>query len=219
MMDSPGEDGATISDECLVRRILAGNTELYGIIVQRYNRRLYRVTWAILQGEDVEDVIQETYLQAYMHLAQFAGKSLFSTWLTRIAVQEAWTRAGERGRRRSINSVAATFERHLRVPHTAEHELLAKETNTLLEQAICALPDTLRFVFVMRSLENMTSEETSKCLGISKAAVKVRLLRARRMLRRLLYERANAASSDAFRFLGAQCDQITGKVLSRIAHE
>jgi RNA polymerase sigma-70 factor (ECF subfamily) len=216
--DSPSEDAAEARDECLIERILSGETELYEIIIRRYNLRLYRIIKAILHnGADAEDVIQETYVRAYEHLPQFAGRSLFSTWLTRIAVHEAWYRAKQQSRERDIDQ-AASFGRCLRVTHEAERNVLARETRTILEEAIDTLPQSLRSVFVMRSLENMTTVETSKCLGITEAAVKVRLLRARHVLRRLLRERAHTASSDAFRFLGERCDRVTCKVLSRIAH-
>jgi RNA polymerase sigma-70 factor (ECF subfamily) len=216
-MDNPSQDASAVPDECLVERILAGEIELYEIIIRRYNCRLYRVTKAILHdAAEAEDVIQETYVRAYEHLPQFAGRSLFSTWLTRIAVHEAWHRVKQQSRQRNIDSTAAYFGRCLRVTHTAEHDLLAMETQTLLEQAINGLPDSLRPVFVMRSLEHMTTAETSKCLDITEAAVKVRLLRARHILRRVLYEQARATSSDSFQFLGERCNRITCKVLSRI---
>lgn len=216
--DTRKPDTTELRDECLVKRILSGETELYEIIIRRYNLRLYRVIKAILHdGAETEDVIQETHVRAYEHLHQFAGRSLFSTWLTRIAVHEAWHRAKQQSRRCDVGSTAASFGRCLRVSQEADRDLLANETRTILEQAINGLPQSLRPVFVMRSLENMTTAETSKSLGISEAAVKVRLLRARHMLRRVLRERAHTATSDAFRFLGEQCDRVTYKVLSRIA--
>jgi RNA polymerase sigma-70 factor, ECF subfamily len=215
----PGEeDAAAIHDEWLVERILAGETELYEIIIRRYNSRLYRISRAILHdGAEAEDVVQETYVRAYEHLPQFAGRSLFSTWLTRIAVHEAWHRMEQQRRQADIDSTEASFGTGLTVNHTAEHQLLAMETHTLLEQAIDGLPDSLRPVFAMRSLENMTTAETSKCLDITEAAVKERLLRARHILRRVLYELAHATASSDFTFLGERCDRITRNVIFRIA--
>src|SRR5213082_4286946 len=87
------------SDQEIVSRVLAGETALYELIMRRYNQRLYRVVRAILRDEDeVEDVMQDAYVRAYRHLADFAGRSQFSTWLTRIAVHEAFARL-RRGKR------------------------------------------------------------------------------------------------------------------------
>lgn len=218
LKDSPGENAAELRDECLVERILSGETELYEIIIRRYNLRLYRIVKSILyDGAETEDVIQETYVRAYEHLPQFAGRSLFSTWLTRIAIHEAWHRAKQKSKQRDISPTTACSTRCLRLTHEAEREVLARETRTILERAIDGLPESLRPVFVMRSLENMTTVETSKCLGITEAAVKLRLLRARHILKRVLRDWAHTTSSDAFRFLGERCDRVTYKVLSRIA--
>jgi RNA polymerase sigma-70 factor, ECF subfamily len=218
MSSNPVEDAAALCDERLVERILAGETELYEIIIRRYNRRLYRITRAILQdGPEAEDVIQETHVRAYEHLTQFAGRSLFSTWLTKIAVYEAWNRVKLQSRQREIESTVAPLQKRIRVTHTPEHDLLMLETRTILEHAIEVLPESLRSVFVMRSVEEMTTAETAKCLDIREQTVKVRLTRARHALRRILYDRAHASGSDAFQFLGERCDRITVGVLSRIA--
>lgn len=88
-----------ISDEDVVKRVLAGETALYEILIRRYNQRLYRVARSILRDDaDAEDVMQEAYVRAYQHLNQFAGMARFSTWLTKIAVYEALGRVRLRGR-------------------------------------------------------------------------------------------------------------------------
>ena len=210
----------TLSDNEIVQRILGGDTDLYQIIIRRYNRRLYRVAWAIVQDQhETEDVVQETYVRAYEHLSQFAGRSLFSTWLTRIAVHEAWRRMRHQSKECEIDTAAALLRKAFRVTHTPEDDLLTSEARTVLEQAIDALPETLRTLFVMRSLEEMSILEIAKCLEISEEAVKMRLLRARLALRRTLYERTGATSSKAFQFLGERCDRVTMRVLSRITED
>jgi RNA polymerase sigma-70 factor, ECF subfamily len=208
-----------LSDNQIVERILAGDTDLYHMILQRYSRRLYRVTWAIVQDEhEADDVVQETYVRAYEHLAQFAGRSLFSTWLTRIAIHEAWHRMKRRRKQVDIDAAAASFRKADRVSHTPEQAALAMEARTILEKAIGALPEAQRSVFVMHFLEEMSAEEIADCLEITEEAVKMRFMRARQRLRRSLYKLARATDSKAFQFLGEQCDRATEKALSRIIH-
>jgi RNA polymerase sigma-70 factor (ECF subfamily) len=161
--------------------------------------------------------MQETYVRAYEHLTDFAGRSLFSTWLIRIAVHEAWSRTKRRGRQREIDTTSTSVRNAGRLTQTPERDLLTIEARTVLEQAIDALPEKLRSVFVMRSLEEMSIGEVAECLGISEQAVKMRFFRARIALRRALYDRARATSSNAFRFLGDRCDGLTRRVLSQIA--
>jgi RNA polymerase sigma-70 factor, ECF subfamily len=218
MLSNWNQSPTTLSDAEIIERVLGGDADSYQLIVRRYNRRLYRVTRAILQDEhEAEDVVQETLVQAYTHLSQFAGRCLFSTWLTRIAIHEAWRRMKKRRKECEIDAAAASLRKLSRVTHTPEDDLLTSEARTVLEEAIDALPETLRTLFVMRSLEEMSILEIAKCLEITEEAVKMRLLRARLALRRTLYDRAGATSSRAFQFLGEQCDRVTMRVLSRIA--
>jgi RNA polymerase sigma-70 factor, ECF subfamily len=211
------EDATTLKDNEIVQRILGGDTDLYEVIIRRYNRRLYRVAWTIVHDEyEAEDVIQETFVKAYEHLRHFAGRSLFSTWLIRIAVHEAWSRMKRFGRQYDIDASLAAVNA-TRVTHTPEDDLLTIEARTVLEEAIDRLPQLQRSVFVMRSLEEMSTAEVAECLGMSEEAVKMRFSRARFTLRRALYNRARVTGSKAFQFLGERCDRITASVLSRVA--
>lgn len=212
------QGASTLTDKEIVERILGGDTEYYQLIIRRYNRRLYRVTRAIVQDEnETEDIIQETYVRAYEHLVQFAGRSLFSTWLTRIAIHEAWSRMRRRRKQRGIDAPVEALRKASRVTHTPEDDLLTTEARTVLEQAIDSLPELLRSVFVMRSLEEMTTAEIAECLEITEEAARMRFQRARLALRRALYNRAHATGSNAFQFLGQRCDRVTLRALSRIA--
>jgi len=208
----------TLSDADVVRRILAGEGDLYEVIIRRYDRRLYRVARSIVQSQqEAEDVVQDAYARAFEHLAQFGGRALFSTWLTKIAVHEAWNRMKQRSRHKAIDSILSKRPESSGTAQAPERERLAEETRTILENAIDDLPEAYRSVFVMRSLEDMSTLETAQCLDISEQAVKIRLHRARRMLRRNLYEKVHAASAEAFRFLGERCDRLTANILGRIA--
>lgn len=216
------------SDEQVVERVLAGETELYEIIMRRHNQRLYRTARAILASEtEAEDVMQEAYLKAYQNLRQFAGRASFATWLTRIAVNEALARRARSSRLQSIDAeprstdeqgrgAEAMSNRLVSQGADPERQLFDRELGRLLEGAIDSLPDLYRAVFVLREVEDLDTLETAECLGISEEAVKVRLHRARGMLRRTLFARAGAASAQAFQFRAERCDRVVANVFARI---
>jgi RNA polymerase sigma-70 factor (ECF subfamily) len=210
------------ADEEVVAQVLKGETALFEILMRRYNQRLFRVVRSIV-GDDgeAEDVMQDAYVLAYQHLAQFRGAAKFSTWLTRIAVRESLAR---RERRCRFEAMAAPAEgegdgmsRLVSSTPNPEEYASAREAALLLEAAVLALPEKYRAVLVMRDIEGMSVEETANCLGISKVSVKVRLRRARALAGKELYSRAGAKSSAAFEFLGLRCDRMVKAVLGRIA--
>jgi RNA polymerase sigma-70 factor, ECF subfamily len=211
-----------LSDEEVVQRVLAGETALYEIVMRRYNQRLYRVARSIVRDPDeAEDVIQESYVKAYVHLGQFAGEAKFSTWLTRIAVHEALARMN---RKKRMVPVADGDEVGYRLDevHSSEPDPEVRtseaEAREMLETAIEALPAGYRSVFVMREVEGLSTAETARCLDLNEENVKVRLHRSRRMLRDALYQRAQVASASAFQFLGPRCDAIVAAVMRRVTH-
>ena len=211
------------SDEEVVRRVLAGETALFEILMRRYNQRVYRAARAILRDDDeAEDVMQDAYVRAFQHLGQFAGRAQFSTWLTRIAIHEALARVHRQSRLQPLESYdgAGEFRMSLasRQPDP-ERQAGKSETAHLLEEAILALPDAYRSVIMLRDVEELTTEETASVLQISEQNVKVRLHRARGMLRRELFARAGAASSAAFLFPATRCDRVVANVLRRIVED
>ncbi|MFL6351898.1 MAG: sigma-70 family RNA polymerase sigma factor [Bryobacteraceae bacterium] len=177
----------TLSDSEIVERILDGDTNLYQLIVERHHQRLRRVAWAIVQDEhEAEDVVQETHVRAYEHLTQFGGRSLLSTWLTRIAVHEAWRRMKRRSKQCDIDGIAGSLWKTTCATHTPEDDLLKSEARTVLKQEIDALPELLRSVFLMRSLNEMSAAQIAKSLEITEQTVRMRFLRAQHILRRAL---------------------------------
>src|SRR5690349_21080858 len=213
----------TLPDEEVVRRVLQGETALFELIMRRYNQRIYRVARAILRDDaEAEDVMQDAYVRAYQHLSQFEGRAKFTTWLTRIAVHEALARAERRGRFEPYINDDPTFEGDPMafVPskdRSPEQQASNRELGDLLENAILELPETYRTVIIMRDIEEMTTAETADVLGITEENVKVRLHRARALLRDELYSRAGASSSEAFTFLAPRCDRVVKAVMVRIA--
>ena len=218
-----GQDAGNlpISDEEVVRRVQAGETGLFEIVMRRYNQRLYRVARAILRDDaEAEDVTQQAYVNAYRHLDQFAGRALFSTWLTKIAAHEALARARRRGRFDEQEAVrdwdGETMEALKSVGPDPERQAFAGELRRLIESAIEALPEHYRAVFVMREVEGMSTAESATCLDITEETAKTRLHRARILLREALYERAGIESAGAFSFEAPRCDRVVASVFEQI---
>jgi RNA polymerase sigma-70 factor (ECF subfamily) len=209
------------TDEQVVERVLAGETAAFEVLMRRYNQRLYRVARAILRDDaEAEDVMQDAYVRAYQHLSQFAGRARFATWLTRIAVHEALARSHRRARVTALDGIAGPDGEFVMptAPSTSpEYQASARETSRLLEDAILALPDAYRTVIMLRDIEEMNTAEAAACLDISEDNLKVRLHRARALLRRELFARAGASSSSAFEFPATRCDRIVANVFARLA--
>jgi RNA polymerase sigma-70 factor (ECF subfamily) len=211
-----------VSDEDVVRRVLAGETRLFEVLMRRHNQRVFRVARALLKDDsEAEDVMQQAYVEAYSHLSQFAGRAQFSTWLTKIALYEAYARLRRRGRFVQEAASPASEEGAMsRIRSTApnpEQQASQAQLRKLLESAIEDLPETYRTTFILRDIEGMNTAEAAECLGIRQDAVKTRLHRARAVLREELYRRAGVAASTAFSFHLSRCDVIVREVFARIA--
>jgi len=219
MADTLSCPPSELQDDELVARIRAGEKALFEEMMRRYNQRLYRVVRAILKSElEVEDVMQQAYVQAFQHLDQFAGRSQFSTWLTRIAIHAALGRR----RQQTHPSAASQGGEHLMATvesDTPDPERLAYagELRSLLESSIDSLPDAYRLVFVCREIEGLSTSETADLLEVGGEAVKTRLHRARAILRRELFNRVGGASADAFAFHLSRCDRVVRAVLEQLA--
>ena len=215
---SPSQSAMT--DEEVVGRVRAGETALFEVIMRRYNQRLFRVTRSILGNDgEAEDVTQDAYVRSYMHLDQFEGRAQFSTWLTKIAVHEALARLRARQRLVEIDDSSGSVEDAMHLESTTpspEQEVLTHTIRIVLEAAVDRLPETYRSVFMMREVEGMSTAETAECLDLSEESVKVRLHRARSLLRKHIYAQTGLATAEAFQFLGARCDRMVSTVLERI---
>jgi RNA polymerase sigma-70 factor (ECF subfamily) len=209
-----------LSDEQVVALVLEGQTALFEVLMRRHNERIYRAARAILRDErESEDVMQQAYVNAYAHLRQFDRRAQFSTWLTRIAVNEAISRARKRGRYQSLDEDApgaSETSMSTQQPPDPERQAFTRELSTLLEAAVDTLPDGHREVFVLRDVEGLSTAEAAESLGVSVDVVKTRLSRARAALRRQLFERAGMAASNAFSFQRPRCDRVVAAVMARI---
>jgi RNA polymerase sigma-70 factor (ECF subfamily) len=215
-----------MDDNGLVELALSGDADVFRAIVQRHNRRLYRVARGILGHDaDTEDVVQETYVKAFENLARFRGESSLATWLTRIAINEALGRKRKRRPTTDLSKLDMVDEqgeaRVLIFPGTQvegnpESDANRAEIRRLLERAVDDLPEAFRIVFVMRDIEQMNVAETASQLEIPAETVKTRLHRARRLLREALQEKLGSALQDTYAFDGQRCERMTEAVLRRM---
>lgn len=211
----------------LVRFTNQGNAAAFQAIMRRHNRRLYRVARGILRDDnEAEDVVQEAYVRAYTHLAEFRGDAKLSTWLTRIVMNEALGRLRRQRTTLELTVLDSVQDRPgaeiIPFPladaatENPERSAARREIRQLLERAVDDLPSTYRIVFVMRAVEEMSVEETASYLNLRPETVKTRLHRARRLLRDKLDAQLASTLTDAFPFAGARCARIADTVLARL---
>src|SRR5215469_12505777 len=166
------------TDEEVVRRVLAGDLVMFELLMRRHNQRVYRAVRSILRDDaECEDVMQEAYVRAFQHLEQFEGRAQFSTWLTRIAVNEALRRLAARGRMDPLEMAHDGEDEPTPLPlinvHSPELHASRTEAAALLEQAIMALPQPYRSVLMLRDVEEMSTSETAEALSLTESNVKV----------------------------------------------
>jgi RNA polymerase sigma-70 factor (ECF subfamily) len=213
--------GEAEPDDALIRRICAGETACFELLMRRHNERIYRTVRAVLGDDaDVEDVMQQAYVSAYQHLDRFEGRARFSTWMTRIAINEAYARLRKRHRTESApwENDSAMAEEPQSAGPSPEQAAARLEMQALLEQAVDTLSVPNRMVFVLRSVEGLSTAETAECLKISEEAVKTRLHRANEALRNWLAAQVGDGVHNAFRFYRPRCDAVVSRVMARIVH-
>jgi RNA polymerase sigma factor (sigma-70 family) len=201
-----------ISDEEIVERVLAGEKYLYENLVRKYNARLFRVAMSIVNDDmEAEDIMQTAYINAYTQLANFNHKSSFGTWLTRILINESLLHKKRKARFEQVLALKQSTEYH---EDTPLKKLMSKELKSILEAAVLTLPEKYRLVFVLREIEEMSTSETMDVLQIGESNVKIRLTRAKEMLRNELS--GQFKSNQLFDFHLTRCDRVVNAVMSRI---
>ncbi len=210
-----------IKDFEIVNRVLHGEKELYEILLRRYNQTLYRAVRSYVQDEnEVADVMQETYLKAFEKLHQFRKKASFSTWLIRIGINEALMQLRANKSRPQHESAYTPSNRTLIDKLTdvnkmnPEKKAIQKETRYFLERAIDLLPEKYRSVYMLREVEGLNNSEAATCLQISENNAKVRLHRAKSLLKERLYDLTDR--TEIYEFGNNRCDELVSRVMSRI---
>lgn len=210
-----------IKEDLVIKRILAGEKELYEILVRRNNQKLYRVIRSYLKEEaEIEDVMQNSYIKAYTKLYQFNLDSQFSTWLVRIGINESLAVLKQKGKIVHINDYNLNTDNDavLEIPDQKEpnpqEKMTQQETKQLLENAIDQLDIKYKTVYVMKEVEEMSLKEIAIALDISLANVKIRLHRAKEVLKETLYRLSS--KTEVFEFGFSRCDRITENVMKNV---
>ncbi|MBP0589762.1 RNA polymerase sigma factor [Paraburkholderia sp. LEh10] len=225
--DAPTTQMSGDDDAEIVRRIVAGDRAAFELLMRRHNRRLYRLARATLRNDvEAEDALQDAYLNAYRAIGQFRGDSRLFTWLSRLVLNECFARMRREARRRNVlpilhdcpddeqmSSIMDTTNDYYSAPDQAAARA---ELRVLLERKLDALPSGFRTVFVLRSVEEMSVEETAQCLAIPEATVRSRHFRAKMLLREALADEVEQLGTEIFEFGGARCDRIVATVLARL---
>jgi RNA polymerase sigma-70 factor (ECF subfamily) len=212
-------------DGALVAMAQAGDEAAIRTLVRRHNRRLFRAARAIVHNDtEAEDVVQASYVKAFLHLAGFRGESAFVTWLTRITVNEAAERL--RRRRPTTGVEQIDIERSqsaqiiqfpsLNAQPDPEAEMSRQEIRTFLERAVDTLPDAFRAVFVLRDVEGLSVDETASHLGLNPLTVRTRLHRARKLMRAAIEEQISGAFGALFPFDGERCVHMADRVVAQL---
>jgi RNA polymerase sigma-70 factor (ECF subfamily) len=214
---------AVPDDSELLRFAREGDATAFDTLIRHHDRFLYRVARSILLDDfEAEDVVQETFIKAFKGLVNFRGEASLSTWLTRIAINEALAR--KRRRRHTVELEALQYRRNAQIEPSPimasvqDPQLTAAQNQIrkLLERAIDELPDRLRTVFVMRDVEELSTAEVARLLGLGVPTVKTRLHRARRTLREVLGDHIAASLTDLFPFERERCDLLVERVLKQV---
>ncbi len=210
-----------LDDNTVVRRVIAGEKELFEILLRRYNQTLYRVLRSYLKDEDeIQDAMQNAYLKAFDKLFQFHGSSSFSTWLIRIGINEALLRLKDikKGRVVSLNTLHADKAEIIReIPDkhmNPEKAIIRQEAKQLLEEAIANLPEKYRLIYILKEVEGMEYSQIEEALGLTESNIKVRLHRAKKMLKESLY--TLSLNTEVFEFGNSRCDAVVTFVMSRL---
>jgi RNA polymerase sigma factor (sigma-70 family) len=210
-------------DATLLSRVASGERAAFEVLMRRYNRRLYRLARATLRDDaEAKDALQDAYLCAYRAARQFRGEAALSTWLSRLVLNACAARRRRTARRENIVPIVSAdhnMEIVAGVPDAGEppdRQVARAQMRSVLERKVGELPEILRVVFVLRSVEELSFEEIAAALSVPAETVRSRHFRAKGLLRESLARDIDLAKSDIFEFAGARCDGIVAAVLASL---
>jgi RNA polymerase sigma factor (sigma-70 family) len=211
---------ASDDEASLIRRITAGDRSQFEQLMRLHNRRLYRIARATLgYHAEAQDAMQEAYFAAYRSVGQFRGDAAIATWLSRLVLNECLSRLRRSARRQNVIPLVSSNS-EINTVANSESELPERilgraEMRALLERKLDDLPQSFRVVFILRSVEELSVEETAQCLGIRETTVR-RHFRAKSLLRESLAQEIDLAERDLFEFGGTNCEGVIASVLARL---
>lgn len=210
---------STLADAEVVQRIMDGDKQLFEIIMRRYNQTLFRVirSYAPTQ-ETAEDILQETYVKAFCKLKQYRQEASFSTWLIRIGINESLMSLRSNKRKLQPSNGEADAHKIIQLPDTKymqpDRIFQSQELKLLIEQAVDQLPQKYKVVFVMHQAEGLSNAEIAACLDLTDSNVKVRLHRAKKLLKEAILHQAGG--ENIFEFGNERCDRMVKNVMQLI---
>ncbi|MGV6858205.1 MAG: RNA polymerase sigma factor [bacterium] len=215
---------SSTQDDQLVESVRDGDINAYGRIMRRYNQRLYRIARAILGSDsDALDTVQEAHIKAYTRLDSYRGNNRLGVWLAAITRNEALMRLRQHNREVHMseeelgNAATPDIRDYQNAPATGPESCLEnQQLRTLINQVIDTLPSHFRTVFVLRSIEQLSTQETAEVLNIKESTVKTRLHRAKQLLRARIEKFCQEAGLHVYEVGGKHCDAIILAVLTRL---
>jgi RNA polymerase sigma factor (sigma-70 family) len=204
------------SDTDIITKVIAGESGLYEILIRRYNPFLYRTGRAFNYcHDDTQDLMQESFIDAYLNLPKFEHRASFKTWITKIMLNKCWRRRQKLSVKNEVRQQLSDQSTPLFSSSTdTQHTVMNKELSRVIEKSLAEIPENYRMVFALREVNGFSVAETAEALAISEANVKVRLNRAKAMLRTAIEK--SYSKEEIFEFNLIYCDAIVANVMSRI---
>src|SRR4051794_23191335 len=199
------------TDTEVIRDILSGNTAMFEILIRRYNPFLYKIGRSYgFNHQDTEDLMQEAFINTYINLKQFAERSSFKTWIIRIMVNQCYHKTQKHSYRKEhvteISPDISSFMFSSNNHSDNGKSVINRELNNIIEACLCRLPEDYRITFALRELTGLSVAETAEMMCTSRSNVKVRLNRAKVLLRKEIEK--SYAPQDIYEFNLIYCDRI-----------
>lgn len=206
------------SDAEIIQRIVQGERALFEILIRRNNAALYKTGRSYNYSHaDTQDLMQETFISAYLNLPRFENRSSFKTWIIKIMLNNCFRKQQKSSFRNEIQREVeeASVPMFASQYGNTNKAIMNRELNTVIEKALLQLPLDYRMVFSMREANGLNVQETAEALNITEANVKVRLNRAKAMLRKEIEK--SYTVEDIFEFNLLYCDTIVNNVMAKIS--
>ena len=205
------------TDSEIIVKVLSGEIKLYEILIRRYNSFLYKIGRSYhYNHQDTEDLMQETYISAYCNLKKFEHRASFKTWLTRLMLNHCYQKKHKLSYANEIITGEPETERPDALFQFSNNkdQMINRELGTVMENALLQIPEDYRLVFTLRELNGLSVAETASALGITEINVKVRLNRAKSMLRSII--KNMYSPNEIFEFNLIYCDRMVKNVMVHI---
>jgi RNA polymerase sigma factor (sigma-70 family) len=204
------------SDSDIIDKVITGETGLFEILIRRYNSHLYKTGRSYnYSHEDTQDLMQESFISAYLNLAKFENRASFKTWIIKIMLNHCWQKQQKLSYKNETRQDISENSASMFVsPTDTQSAIMNKELNNVIENALSEVPENYRMVFTLREINGMNVAETAEAMNISETNVKVRLNRAKAMLRTQIEK--SYSSEEIFEFNLVYCDAIVNHVMERI---